>query len=64
MMLWSIECLLTYSNMYSMGIKIPKWNEGILLLVDDFVKICAEAVTVIDLMFTTRKFCIKSYFVN
>ena len=50
--------------MYSMGIKIPKWNEGILLLVDDFVRIYAGTVTVTDLMSTTRKLCIKSYFVN
>ena len=45
--------------MYSMGIKIPKWNEGILLLVDDFVRIYVETVTVTDLMSTTRKFCIN-----
>ena len=37
---------------------------NILLLVDDFVRICTEAVSVTDLMFITRKICIKSYFVN
>ena len=41
--------------MYSIGIKIPKWNGGQLLLVDDFVRTCAEAVIVTDLVFTTRK---------
>ena len=50
--------------MYSIGIKIPKWNEGILLIVDDFVRTCVEAITVTDLVFTTKKICIKSYFVN
>ena len=50
--------------MYSIGIKIPKWNGGQLLLVDDFVRTCAEAVIVTDLVFTTRKICIKSYSVN
>ena len=33
--LWSIGCLLMYSNMYSIGIKIPTWNEGHLQLFDD-----------------------------
>ena len=46
------------------GIKIPKWNEGLLLLVDDFVRICAEADSMTNLMSTTRKFCIKSFAVN
>ena len=41
--------------MYSIGIKIPKWNEGQLLLVDDFVRTYVETVTVIDLMFTQEK---------
>ena len=35
MILWSFGCLLTYFNIFSIGIKIPKWNEGILLLVDE-----------------------------
>ena len=50
--------------MYSIGIKIPKQNEGILLLVDNFVRTCVEVVTVTDFVFTTRKICIKSYSVN
>ena len=50
--------------MYSIGIKIPNWSEGLLLIVDNFVRTCVEAVTVIDLAFTTRKLCIKSYSVN
>ena len=50
--------------MYSIGIKIPNWSEGLLLIFDDFVRTCAEAVTVTDLAFTTRKLCIKSYSVN
>ena len=44
--------------MYNIGIKIPKWNESQLLLVDDFVRTYAKTVTMIDLMFTTRKICI------
>ena len=32
--------------------------------VDDFVRVCTESVSVTDLMFTKRKICIKSYFVN
>ena len=47
--------------MFIIGIKIPKWNWGLLLFVDDFVRICTEAVSVTDLVFTTRKLCIKSY---
>ena len=35
-----------------------------MLFVDDFVRLCTEAVSVTDLMFTTRKFCIKLYIVN
>ena len=31
---------------------------------DDFVRTYAEVVTVTNLMFTTRKICIKSYSVN
>ena len=50
--------------MYTIGIKIPKQNEGLFLFVDDFVRICIETVSVTDLMFTTRKICIKSYSVN
>ena len=50
--------------MYSISIKIPKWNEGQLHLVDDFVRIYAKTIIVTDLMSTIRKFCIKSYFVN
>ena len=50
--------------MYSIGIKIPKRNEGQLLLVDDFVRTQAETVTVTDLMSTTRKLYIKSFSVN
>ena len=38
MILWSIGCLIMYFDMYSIGIKIPKRNEGQLLLVDDFVE--------------------------
>ena len=53
-----------YFDMYSIGIKIPKWNEGQLLLVDDFVRTEAETVTVTDLMSTTRKLYIKSFSVN
>ena len=64
MILWFIECLITYFNMCSIGIKILKCNEDQLQLVDDFVRTYAEAVTVTDLMFTTRKICIKSYSVN
>ena len=50
--------------MHSIGIKIPKWNEDQLLLVDDFVRTYAEIVTVTDLMSTTRKLCIKSFSMN
>ena len=50
--------------MYSIGIKIPKRNEGQLLLIDDFVRTYAETITVIDLMSTTRKICIKSFSMN
>ena len=64
MILWSIGCLIMYFDMYSIGIKIPKWNEGQLLLVDDFVKTYAEVVTVTNLMSTTRKICIKSFSMN
>ena len=64
MILWFIECLITYFSMFIIGIKIPKWNWGLLLFVDDFVRICTEAVSVTDLVFTTRKFCIKSYATN
>ena len=64
MILWFIECLITYFSMFIKGIKIPKWNLGLLLFVDDFVRICTEAVSVTDLVFTTRKLCIKSYAVN
>ena len=53
-----------YFNMYSIGIKMPKWNEDQLHLFDDFVRIYAEVVTVTNLMFTKRKICIKSYSVN
>ena len=53
-----------YSNMYSIGIKITTWSEGKLLLVDDFVRKHVKAVTVTNLMFTTRKIWIKSYSVN
>ena len=42
-----------YSNMYSIGIKIPTQNEGQLQLVDDFVRKYVKAVTVIGSMFTT-----------
>ena len=64
MILWFIECLITYFSMFIIGIKIPKWNYGLLLFVDDFVRICTEAVSATDLVFTTRKICIKSYSVN
>ena len=50
--------------MYSIGIKVPKWNEDQLHVFDDFVRTYDEAVIVTNLMFTTRKICIKSYFVN
>ena len=50
--------------MYSIGIKIPKWNKGQLLLVDNLVRTYAETINVTDLMSTTRKICIKSFFVN
>ena len=50
--------------MYSIGIKIPKRNEDWLHLFDDFVRTYAEVVTVTNLMFTTRKICIKSFSVN
>ena len=53
-----------YFNSYSIGLKIPKWSEGQLLLVDDFVRTYAEIVTVTDLMSTTRKICIKSFSMN
>ena len=64
MILWSIGCLIMYFNMYSIGIKIPKWYEGQLLLVDDFVRTYAEAVTMTNLMSTTRKICIKLFSMN
>ena len=64
MILWSIECLLGYINMYNIGMKIPKWNWGLLLFVDDFVRICTEAVTVTDSVFMHVKLCIKLYIVN
>ena len=64
MILWSIGCLLTYFDKYSIGIKIRKLNEGQLLLVNDFVRTYAETVTVTDLMSTTRKICIKSFSIN
>ena len=41
-----------YSNMSSIGIKIPTRNEGHLQLVDDFVRKYVKAVTVTDLVFT------------
>ena len=47
--------------MFIKGIKIPKWNQGLLLFVEDFVRICIEVVSMTDLVFTTRKLCIKSY---
>ena len=50
--------------MYSIGIEIPKWNEDQLHVFDDFVRTCVEAVTVTDLVITTKKICIKSYFVD
>ena len=50
--------------MYSIGIKIPKWSEGQLLLVDDFVRTYAETAIVTDLMSTTGKICIKSFSMN
>ena len=50
--------------MYSIGIEIPKWNEDQLHVFDDFVRTCTEAVTMTDLMFTTRKICIKSCSMN
>ena len=50
--------------MYSIGIKIPKWNEGQLHLFDDFVRKYVKTVTVIDLVFTTWKICIKSFSMN
>ena len=53
-----------YFNLYSIGIKIPKRNEDWLHLFDDFVRTYAEVVTVTNLMFTTRKICIKSFSVN
>ena len=53
-----------YSNMYSIGIKTPTRNEGQLQLVDDFVRKHVKVVTMTDLVFTTRKICIKSYSVN
>ena len=64
MILWSIGYLLTYFDIYNIGIKIPNWNEGQLLLVDDFVRTYAETVTVTDLMSTTRKICMKLSSVN
>jgi len=33
-------------------------------LVDDFVRTYAETITVTDLMFTTRKICIKLFSMN
>ena len=41
-----------YSNMCSIGIKIPTQNEGHLQLVDDFVRKYVKTVTVTDLVFT------------
>ena len=64
MILWFIDCLITYFSMFIIGIKIPKWNYGLLLFVDDFVRICTEVVSVTDLVFTIKKLCIKSYAVN
>ena len=48
-----------YFDIYSIGIKISKWNEDQLLLVDDFVRTYTETVTVTDLMSTIRKIYIK-----
>ena len=42
-----------YSNMYSIGIKIPKENEGQLQLVYDFIRKYVRAITVTDSVFTT-----------
>ena len=64
MILWSIGCLIMYFDMYSIGIKIPNWNEVQLHLVDDFVRIYAKTVTMKDLIFTRIKFCIKSFSMN
>ena len=50
--------------MFSIGIKIPRWNEGQLLLVDEFVRTYAKTVTMTDLMSATRKTCIKSFSMN
>ena len=50
--------------MYSIGKKIPTWNEGHLQLVDDFVRKYVKAVTVTDSMLATWKSCIKSHSVN
>ena len=44
-----------YSNMYSIGIKTPTWNEGQLQLVDDFVRKYIMVITVTDSVFTTWK---------
>ena len=44
-----------YSNVCSIGIKIPTWDEGHLQLVDDFVRKYVKAVTVTDSVFTTWK---------
>ena len=59
--IWKIEdimvnwCLLMYSNMYSIGIKIPTQNEGHLQLFDDIVRKYVKVVTVTDSMFSTWK---------
>ena len=50
--------------MFSIGIKISRWNEGQLLLIDEFVRTYAETVTLTDLMFATRKTYIKSFSMN
>ena len=42
-----------YSNMYSIGIKIPTQNEGHLQLFDDIVRKYVKVVTVTDSMFST-----------
>ena len=50
--------------MFIIGIKYPNGIRAYCYFVDDFVRICTEAISVTDLVFTIRKLCIKSYSVN
>ena len=53
-----------YSNMNSIGIKIPTQNEGHLQLFDDFTRNYVKTATVTDSVFQHDKLCNKLYTVN